>query len=372
MVKIIKKVVILLLILLGSYFVLSSLKAATIDHREVRLSDSRPSSSSIYDFSGDTTATTTRCIKVQFCMSADRSLSCIAPPGLNVDSGQIYDSSPYTWNVFHSTNWTYTPISGGNPNDFKLTYTTGENGGTGSSWVVSNITNPDPEGTFYAWIDTYSDVDCTGEIDNGVVAFAIVSGVEVSATVSESLTFSINGVHSDECPTTGGIKKDSTPRSIPFSTVNVEAFYDICQNLMVSTNASYGYDVTIGETDQLTSGSNQIPDGNCDGGCDENTAGSWATATNNGFGYCMKDQPGYGDAASTADSNWATHYCGATSQYFKINPDTGENELRVEIMKSNQAVSDDRSYIGFRLSVDAAQPAGTYTTTIVYVATPRY
>ncbi|MFN3301523.1 MAG: hypothetical protein ACK413_00635 [Patescibacteria group bacterium] len=359
---------ILFLFLIG-YWLIPKSKAATILEREVRISDSRPSKTGvIYDFQGDTSASTVKCIRMRFCTSPDTSGSCTTPTGLDTTSATKETTG---WNVFHPENWTINNTTNG---DLKLTYATGEPGGDDSSWVVGNITNPSTaDTTFYVWINTYNNTDCSSDpVDDGVVAFATVSGVEVSAKVLETLTFSVYGVAANDCPTTGGTKKTSTSTTVPFGTVDPNSFYDGCQDLRVSTNAGNGYDVTIGETDQLTSGPNQIPDGNCDGSCSETDAAPWANPNNNGFGYCMKDQPGYGNAASEADANWGTYYCGAATQYFKIIPDTGENEPRVKIMNSSSTASDDRSYIGFRLSVDAAQPAGSYSTTIVYVVTPRY
>ncbi len=358
---------ILILFFVG-YWLIPQTKAATITEREVRITDSRPSQTGVtYDFQGDTSNSTVKCIRMRFCTSADTGGSCTIPTGMDTTSATKVTTG---WNVFNQANWTLDNSTNG---DLKLTYATGEAGGDDSSWVVGNIKNPSNSGTYYVWLNTYNNTDCsTDPVDNGVVAFAIVEAVTVSAKVLETLTFSVNGVSADNCPTTGGTKRTSTATTVPFGTVDPDSFYDSCQDLRVGTNAGNGYDVTVGETDQLKSDSYQINDGNCDGSCSETTAAPWSNPNNNGFGYCLKDQPGYGDAAQTADSNWGTYYCGATTQYFKIIPDTGENEPRVNIMKSLEPVSDDRIFIGFRLSVDAAQPAGSYSTTIVYVATPKY
>ena len=78
-----------------------------------------------------------------------------------------------------------------------------------------------------------------------------------------------------------------------------------------------------------------------------------------------------GNAAETADANWATYYCGAGTQYFKL---IGTEAANAEtIMSSAGAVSGDQSYIGYRLTVDAAQEACTpYETVISYVVTPTF
>jgi len=379
MAKIIKKysqkalILVIAILFVVGYFSVSSSWAATITNREVRISDSRPSQTGvIYDFLGDTSATTTKCIRMRFCTSADTGGSCTVPTGMSTTSATKETAG---WNVFNPANWEINNATNG---DVKLTSTTGENGDTNSSWVIGTITNPSTANTtFYVWINTYSNTDCsTGPIDNGVVAFATVSGVTVSATILESLSFSVAGVTSDNCTITGGASKiTTTATAVPYGTVNTEDFYDGCQSLTVSTNANNGYTVTVQETDQLTdpSTNNQIPDGTCDGGCSETTSAAWNTDTNNGFAYCMDDITG--DAAATAQPvNWASSkQCGGASQSFMINPEKNvDSPDTADIMKSDGPVSGDNSYIGFRLSVDAAQEAGSYSTTIVYVATPRY
>lgn len=382
MAKIIKKhskkafILVMAILFVVGYFSISLGRAATITTREVRISNSTPSASAIYDFLGTTTiaANNTLCIKVRFCNSADTSLACTTATGINVDSGAIYDTTPYTWFVFTSSLWTYAAIAGGDTNDFKLTYITGQSGGVSSSWVVSGITNPTNASgeTNYAWINTYGNIDCaTTPVDNGVVAFATVPAITASATVLETLTFTVGDMGATCLADHGGsgTDRDATPTTIPFGTVTAEAFYNGCQTLTVSTNATNGYDVTIGESDQLTYGSEQIADGTCDGVCSETTVAPWDTATNNGFGYCMKDSTG--DGAATADTEWATEGCGDASEGFKIIPDTGQPETRNSIMSSIAEVAD-VAEIDYSLSVDATQPAGTYNTTITYIVTPTY
>lgn len=381
MAKIIKKhskkafILAMVILLVAGYFLIPSSRAATITTREVRISDSRISTSAIYDFLGDTQAVSTGCIYVRFCNSADTGQACGAPTGMDASGAAINATG---WNVFTSTNWA---MGAKTANSFKITSALGDTGGTSSSWVVDTITNPSTaDTTFYAWINTYTNINCsTGPLDNGVVAFATVSAVTVSATVLESLSFAVALVTNTNCTITGGASKiTTTATTVPYATVNTEDFYDGCQSLTISTNANEGYTATVQETDQLTEpvNSDQIPDGNCDGGgspCSETTSAAWATDTNNGFAYCMDDITG--DAAATAQAvNWATaKQCGGVSQSFMINPENNvDSPDTADMMKSAGPISGDNSYIGFRLSVDGAQEPGAYSTTIVYVATPRY
>jgi len=83
----------------------------------------------------------------------------------------------------------------------------------------------------------------------------------------------------------------------------------------------------------------------------------------------MKDETLSG--AAVADADWITYYCGAGTQYFKTIDDTEPAEAET-IMQSGSATSTNQAWVGYRLSVDAAQAAGAYSTVIIYVVTPNY
>lgn len=156
----------------------------------------------------------------------------------------------------------------------------------------------------------------------------------------------------------------------PASGGGSDTFYDACQNLTVGTNAAGGYSTTVKTTARPTSGSNTISEGTCDGGCSDTVAAAWATATNNGYGYCLKDE--VGDGAVT--SGWSgTNECGDGTQHFKTINRVDATESGQSIMASAVATStNDQTEIGYRIAVGAGQAAGTYTTVIIYVTTPTF
>lgn len=218
-------------------------------------------------------------------------------------------------------------------------------------------------------------VNVTGTF-NGSTAkdtlIAITDGVTLSATIDETLTFTVAGVTTGNCSVTGGTEIDTSgsATTVPFGTINSDAFYDACQNLTVGTNAAGGYATTVKTTVRPTSGPNTISEGTCDGGCSDTTAAAWATATNNGYGYCLKDE--VGDGAVT--SGWSgTNECGDGTQFFKTINRVDATESGQSIMASTVATStNDQTEIGYRIAVGAGQAAGTYTTVIIYVATPTF
>lgn len=122
-----------------------------------------------------------------------------------------------------------------------------------------------------------------------------------------------------------------------------------------------GYSVSVYETSKLTKsgGSDTIPDTTCDAGtCTETSAGIWTTPTNNGFGYNVTGN----DIASDFLS----------SSYFRPFPDMSLGETPATIMTTNQAGKNRLSTVTYKLSPSATQASGTYSTQIVYIATPVY
>ena len=364
-------------------------QAGTLTDRELRLDDSRvsdiafygASTTADYDFlATSTSATSISCIRVWFCDSASspawNGSGCPDVEGINfgdVDTGNIS-----AWKDLIYGNWT---IIASSTNYITASTTAAEelnDGGDGGSWVFGNIYNPSATGTYYTWIYTHNDSDCTtltqgGVVDSGISAFAVFQGVTITATVTESLNVTVNASSCADFLTGGDAHVAvSATTSINYGEIAVkDEFYDSCQEIDIGTNASNGFIARINKTQALTSvGSDVINDGNCEGACGTSTEAVWDTNTFNGFGYCMADDTS--SLAATADSGWGTNGCGVTagSQYFKTISNTTTSAEA--IMQSNSATSTHTSYIGYRLSVDSAQPAGVYSTEIIYIVTPKF
>lgn len=206
---------------------------------------------------------------------------------------------------------------------------------------------------------------------------AVIAGVDLSATVDETLTFTVALRTTSDCNTlvTGGTEtNDSTATTLPFGTLNSDTFYNECQRLTVGTNAALGYSTTVNTTTRPTSGGNTIAKATCDGAaCSDTVSAPWDTATNNGYGYCVKDSTG--DGAATADgTEWtAAQQCGGGSQAFKSIARTDASDTPRSIMASAVATAaNDVTDIGVRISIGAGQAAGTYTTVVIYITTPTF
>src|SRR3989344_4535675 len=233
-------------------------------------------------------------------------------------------------------------------------------GGTGNTQIVNSTAA------------TYNlAVDSTDE-DSQDTIIVVTAAIAVSAALDEVLTLAVAAVTSGSCTTTGGTKITSTSTTIPYAVISTEAFYDICQQLTVVTNAGTGYTVTVYTVAGLDSGANAFAVGTCDGACNLTTPNAWATATNNGYAVCMDDTTG--DAAATANAGWdtAAEQCGGGTQKFELVADIGASEAPSTIMSSIVGVSSDVAYASWRISADATQAAGAYTGTADYITTGTF
>ncbi|OGR82766.1 MAG: hypothetical protein A2901_00460 [Elusimicrobia bacterium RIFCSPLOWO2_01_FULL_54_10] len=208
--------------------------------------------------------------------------------------------------------------------------------------------------------------------DSQDTILVITAAVTVSATIDEVLTLTVAAVIAGSCTTTGGTTVTSTSTTIPYGTIATEAFYDVCQQLTVATNAGGGYTVTVYTVAGLDSGANAFAVGSGDGGATLTLPNTWATATNNGYALCMDDTTG--NAAATANAGWdtAAEECGGAGQKFELIADLSGSQTPSTIMSSAAGVSSDVSLAGWRISADAAQAAGAYTGTADYITTGTF
>ena len=225
--------------------------------------------------------------------------------------------------------------------------------GTVAASGTNQITNPASTGLY--------DVEIATTQDSGKTKVAIVEHVGADVTVDETMTFTISGQTTAQCATTTDV--NTTATNISFGTAAANTFYDACQEVYIETNAASGYNVTLTQTQLLTSGTDTIAEGTCDGGCSDTTEAAWATATNNGFGYCLENITGT-DASPTND-------CAAGTPGFKTFTIHGTDTPEV-IMTNTGVTSGSAAEVGYRISVDAAQPAGFYQNELIYVATAKY
>jgi hypothetical protein len=312
-------------------------------------------------------------------MSGSSTLTLMLPNGFSIpvgmDCGDVdaATSVPFSFNYpacrATATAWGFSatgsvimlvPPSGTGvyvPTSTQVTIKIGSNatvGQQGSHW----ITNPSSAGVY-----TISVGGTFG--GSGNILVAIISGVDVSATIAESLSLSVSSISAGACTADDGatitaINTGAT--SVPFGTVSANTFYQGCQDLVVSTNAGNGYSLTLQQSSKMrTASGTPIPDTTCDGGtCTESTAAAWTDAAKNGLGHTCFNQ-------SNHDCNSA--YSNGVN--FRQAADTSTGETAQTLMTSSTPATA-TGRVKYRLSVGSGQTAGTYTNLITYIITGTY
>jgi hypothetical protein len=207
-------------------------------------------------------------------------------------------------------------------------------------------------------------------IDQSTGKIGLIESVRVTATVDPSISFSITGVASSTtaCGVTTNVNTQTAvnaPLAVPFGVLSLNTFKTAAHNLLVSTNASNGYAVTVVQNDQLGKDGATSPfiiDTTCDTGlCSETVQATWVTATNSGFGYSLESVSG----ATVPFSHGGIFN---TRQF----PALSETEAPATIMSGSSIANNHLARICYRISVDATQAAGDYENQITYTATASF
>jgi len=233
-------------------------------------------------------------------------------------------------------------------------------------------------------------------IDSSNVMVAPVEAVLVSATVSETLAFTVtaDSASASRCGQTTDVATTAT--AVPWGTLaSSNTFYEASQILTLSTNANSGYDVYIEENDQMgkdgtactgvapsaghyTFGSATcIRDSLCGSTpCTESDGYYWTNATNYpGLGISLENLDGT-DAKWLYDSTSepCTNTGGGTSTNFCARQiaDIAGSETRASIMANVGSVNSKDIYVCYRISVTGTQPAGYYYNKVRYTAVPKF
>lgn len=187
----------------------------------------------------------------------------------------------------------------------------------------------------------------------GTAKVAIIAGVTVTASIAETLTFSIVGLNTGSVNGQAITEVASDDDSVPLGALAAGTQTVGAQTLTVSTNATNGYTVTTEYTGALhsTTANHDLTDH-----AGTNAAPSTMSAGTEAFGYTTEDTSlGTGDVDRFTGNKWAK---------FTTSP--------LEVAYSTTAVSEDTN-IGYQANISATTPAGSdYTTTVIFICTPIY
>jgi len=344
---------IFLLSMFLSYFYYPQLVyAANLSTESLTQSNSKPSTSNSYTIQNSgVSLSAIKCIKIVF---SDAVTAGSLPTSLVTTSATLdntatnYIPTPASWSINVSVNGTV-----------KLTYATGETPASASSRIVklNSITNGSVANTtYYAQFSTFNNTDCvTSPVDSGVSAYAHVASVSVSVMVDPVLSFSINAVTSGQSVNGATTNVISTAVTVPLGQVTTSTNRISAQDLIVTTNGYGGYVVSIKYTGALNSGTNNWTN---------HTGTNSAPTTFPVAG--VTEAFGYTTASVTLPSGTASRFSSNKWAAFTT------SEVNNPVAASTVAVANDTTRVGYQASIISATPAGSYSTTVVFLATSTY
>jgi trimeric autotransporter adhesin len=323
---------------------------AALSSTSVGLSDSRPSQTSQYTItsSGFNTGQTIGCIELDIGTASDGtgSVSGLDTSGSTFVSQSITASG--TWTVSNAQSASH---------KLRLTNSTPVAPQSGSQTAVwGAVVNGSTADTgYFGVITTYTTNSCATPVDTTTVQFIYTNGQSVSLSVDPSIAFTVAGTSSGASCNGATSNATTTATTIPLGTVTTSTNKIGVQNLTVTTNAGNGYTIYTRYTAKPTAGSFTIDDHTGSNG----TPTAFSAAGTEAFGYTTNDSSlGTGTPTrftSSGGNKWAAF--------------TTSN---AEIAYSAASVANETTCVGQQSGVSGTTEPGTYTTTVIYTATPVF
>ena len=331
--------------------------ASNLTTSSISLSDSRPSATSNYNFTGSGVTTgapgTIKCIKLVY---SDTAAGTTVPASMSTTGGGVtFDTAgsnfmptPGAWTFTHTLNGTLT-----------LTNAAGEIPASAAARkvIINGITNSAVADTkFWLKFSTYNNIDCaTSPVDSASVLFILTNGSTLSLVVDDTLSFTINPVAAGQACDGTTTTQASTATTIPFGTVTAASNAVVCQDLTASTNATNGYTIY---TRYVSKPTNPLAQTIADTTGTNTTPSSFPSAGTEAYGYSTNDVTlgtGTPNRFTSPSQAWASM---ATSN--------------AEVAFESAGVTSTTYRVAHQVGVSLTTRPGTYTTTVIYTCTPVY
>jgi len=325
-----------------------SVFADQLTSRKLTLGSSAGNTSTTWAFTFTPSATTAlNGITFQVC---DAPSGTCNTPGSWSNSGSAF--STLTYNGSSQSSWALDNAAG------YLRIKNNSSVATANGPIVATfntVTNPNTtNATFYVRIATYTGDDYTGALDTGVVAASTSQQLSLTGSMDESLVFCVGtSITGTNCGTVSG-------SSINFGSFSASATSSATSVMAASTNGGSGYSITVNGstlTCSACSGSPTIA------ALASQTAASTGSAQ---FGLNLKDNatPNVGAEVSGSGSATATANYGTADQYRFVSGDS--------VASYNGATNANTFTSSYIVNVPGNQAAGTYSTTLTYIATATF
>ena len=199
---------------------------------------------------------------------------------------------------------------------------------------------------------------------------AIVNGVNVTAAIATTFTFTVSSLSTTTALLNGATTTGtSASTSLPFGTISPGAHNELGQQLNVTTNASNGFAVTIHEDQDLTSNKGNtihlFSNGNA-----TSTPSPWTPPTN------IINQPlTYGHFGITSDDASGTLNFGTSTPFYagSFNPTSTLTVFAWTGPSDGTTQNVGAAKVAMRIEIGSLQAAANdYTNNLIYVATPVF
>lgn len=307
--------------------------AAQMTSRKLTLGSSAASASTTYTFSFVLpSATVLQSFEAVICTTA--SGACTTPTGFSNASSTL-PSQPT--NLGDASGWTVNTATAGK---LRLKKTGNVAAPTGTTTVTFGaVVNPSAvNSSFFARMTSYSDDAWTTAVDTGTVVSSTAGQITVTASVDETLTFTLAAA------------------TVALGTLTTSTTGTGTSTMSVSTNATTGYVTSVAGV-TLTSGANTIA------ALATPTASSQGTSQ---FGINLKANttPSVGaEVTGTGSGTAATGYNTADSFKFV----TGDT-----VASASAATNSNTFTVSYIANIAAAQAAGAYSTILTYTTTATF
>ncbi len=236
---------------------------------------------------------------------------------------------------------------------------------------------------------TYDAANGTGnKVEDVDMRVAPVEGVLVTATVDETLSFTVAGLGSGtRCGMASNLTTTAT--AVPWGIINsnyTAGTNNAAQQLTVTTNAPSGYNVYAEENDQMgkdgnvctgatpSAGEYTFSAGTCirdyANSATHTTSTDWGTTpgSNYGFGYSLANATGT-DARFLYNESSRTF---SAKQFADQESSEDKYAANADLMYNTGPVSGSSVYVCYRIHVPGTQPAGYYFNNLKYTAVAKF
>lgn len=344
--RLLKKYSVFLLFTLGSLLVFSPLgSAALLGNRSMQVTTALVSTASNHKFDFTIiTSGTLGSIAFEYCSNSPLfDVACTAPSGIDVSSASLATQSGNTGFTIDTVN--------SSSNKLVITRSASAAATVASSYTFNNVINPStPNRAIFVRISTYSSTDGSGSFtDNGAVAYATVSPLNVNAYVPPFLSLCVGISVSVNCSSVSGSSINLgilSPNKAAFATSEFAA----------GTNGATGYSVfTLGTT--MTSGNNIIAANSLPTDNRPGTAQFGINLRANSNPVVGADPQGSGSATPQSNYN-------APNLFVYQNGD--------KIAGSSLPSDFNKMTASYVVNVPSSQEPGVYSTTLTYLATADF